>query len=800
MSRKVKLRKPRDSAHISRPGVAQTSKTREAEMAGRKRPDKGSRRGRGNFEVLFENNPHPTWVYDLETLQFLEVNKAAIAKYGFSRDEFLGMRITDIRPQEDVALLIDNLHEKRPILQSSQWRHRCKDGRILDLEVSSHLTQHKRRKAAVVVAQDITERKQAEEALRASEARTRLIVDTAHDAFIAMDAGGFIVDWNQRAEITFGWSREEAIGRPLGDTIIPPQYREAHKRGLKHFLATGEGPVLNKRFEIMALHRDGHEFPVELTIRPIRLEQGYIFNSFLHDITEKKQAEEALRLAKEDAERTSKFKDQFLSTMSHELRTPLNAVLGFSELLTDGRYGPLNERQRRYIQHIQEGGRHLLRLISDILDLSKIEAGRFELAVESVSVERAVAEVSSALEPLVQQKSQKLSWQVEPGLGVRADATRFKQILMNLLGNAIKFTPEDGRIELLARLVDSEVRVEVRDTGPGIPAEEQKRIFEAFYRLPQGDRLPEGTGLGLAITKRLVELQGGGLNLESEPGRGSCFYFSLPAIEAIQPKPSEPAGVRLGTAELPRIMVIEDDPAARQIIRLQLTSSGYEVILCEQPDHALEMAAELQPHAITLDLLMKPVDGLQLLFQLKDDPRTVKIPVIVLTIVDQPAVGSVLGADEYLVKPVERSTLLAAVERCLGARGARQATQPILVVEDDGPTCEIIAELLTTEGYSVATVNDGAQARAWVNRSIPELIILDLLLPEVSGFELLADWRAHPRTADLPVFVLTGKDLTHEEERYLRAHAESLFRKRQPWQEALIQQVRRATARRGEAG
>src|SRR5437870_9704660 len=503
-----------------------------------------------------------------------------------------------------------------------------------------------------------------------------------------------------------------------------------------------------------------------------------------------RKANKALVRANEEAERASRFKDQFLSTMSHELRTPLNSVLGFSALLAEERYGTLNERQARYVSHIHNGGQHLLNLINDILDLSKIEAGRLELAIENVLVPTAFAEVTSTLRSLVEKKSQTLSQFAATGLAIRADSTRFKQVLMNLVGNAIKFSPAGGRIELVAHKTDGQVRVEVRDTGPGIPPEEQKRIFDAFYRFSQSGEATEGTGLGLAITRRLVELQGGQLGLQSQPGQGSCFFFSLPAATVLRqasPRISE-AGAK--SEEPPRVLVIEDDPVAGQLIQTHLTASGYEVVLCNEPGRAAEMAAELQPDAITLDILMEP-SGWEVLVQLKNDARTASVPIIVVTIVDQPSMGAALGADEYLVKPVERAALLAAVDRCLAARGGAPPARPILVVEDDPPTREVITELLTEQGYAVATAADGAQARAWVATSLPELVVLDLLLPKVSGFELLAEWRASPRTADLPVFVLTSKDLTREEEINLRAHVELLLRKEQPWQQTMLSQLRR---------
>jgi signal transduction histidine kinase/DNA-binding response OmpR family regulator len=511
----------------------------------------------------------------------------------------------------------------------------------------------------------------------------------------------------------------------------------------------------------------------------------------------KKEVEEfshSILRAKEEVERGSKFKDQFLSTMSHELRTPLNAVLGFSDLLGDERYGPLNERQQRYVKHIHAGGKHLLTLISDILDLSKIEAGRMELSFESLRVATTLGEVISVMQPLAEKKSQVLVKVAEPDLTVRADSTRLRQVLLNLVGNAIKFTPDGGRIELAARLVQDKVRVEVRDNGPGIPPEEQQRIFEAFYRLRESGKKTEGTGLGLAITHRLVDLHGGELSLESQVGQGSCFYFSLPMgappREASPPK-AEPAQKDL---RAPRVLVIEDDRAAALLIQSQLTSAGYKVMTCMEPQNAVEVAAQFQPSAITLDIVMKPKNGWEVLSQLKRDSRTAHIPMIVVSIVDQPGMGTLLGADEYLVKPVEKGILLAALERRISRRPADTLPRPILVVEDDTAAREFLAEMLVAQGYAVTTASNGAMARAQVAANLPELVILDLVLPEVSGFALLEEWRASPRTADLPVFVLTSKDLNHEEQRYLRLHAESLLYKQQPWQEALLKQLARIVA------
>jgi DNA-binding response OmpR family regulator len=295
----------------------------------------------------------------------------------------------------------------------------------------------------------------------------------------------------------------------------------------------------------------------------------------------------------------------------------------------------------------------------------------------------------------------------------------------------------------------------------------------------------------LAITQRLAELHGTTLELESQSGQGSCFYFCLPVGPPPRQSQAREAKVRKIVGKAKKVLVIEDDREAAQLIQANLSSAGYETVVCNRPQDAAREAAEMQPDVVTLDLLMKPASGWEVLLQLKRDLRTTYIPIIVISIVDQPAIGTSLGADEYLVKPVDRASLLAAVRRCLAPKQGAPAQRPILVVEDDTPTREVVAELLTAQGYDVTTAEDGEQARAQMAAGLPELVILDLMLPKVSGFELLAEWRSKPRTADLPVFVLTSKDLTVEEEQYLRKHAESLFHKQQSWQQQLSEQLQR---------
>lgn len=509
---------------------------------------------------------------------------------------------------------------------------------------------------------------------------------------------------------------------------------------------------------------------------------------------------ESILRAKEDIERASRFKDQFLSTMSHELRTPLNAVLGFSQLLSDDRYGPLTERQARYVNHIHSSGQHLLRLINDILDLSKIEAGRLQLNVEDVSVDFSFAEVCDSLQPLVDKNGHKLIQSVPPGLAVRADGTRFKQMLMNLLGNAIKFTPSGGKIELGARQIDNMVRIEVRDSGPGIPPEEKQRIFEAFHRMHQTEKTSEGTGLGLAITRKLVELHGGQLDVESKPSEGSCFFFTLPAVVFAEKAQKQQAMESTnGTKPRTKILVVEDDVSSAYLLDSQLSSAGYEVTVCSQPQDAVKMAIELQPAVITLDVIMLPLNGWDVLAKLKGDPRTANIRVVMVTVMDQRNTGLLLGADEYIVKPVDKDILLGAVERCLAHSENSTANQSILVVEDHAPTREFIVDLLSNSGYTVSSAADGVQARVRVQATQPHLVILDLNLPQVSGFGLIAEWRRIPETTALPIIVLTNKDLTNDEKEFLRTNTEALLSKHEPWREELLRQVRRATPLVAEA-
>jgi len=393
----------------------------------------------------------------------------------------------------------------------------------------------------------------AEAKLRESKQQTRLIIDTAYDAFVAMDAQGMITDWNSQAEQSFGWSRDEARGRTLADTIIPPQHRDAHQRGLRHFLTTGEGPVLDKRIEITALRRDGTEFPVELSIRPLKAGESYTFNAFIADISERKRAHEELEKAKQAADAASRAKSQFLATMSHELRTPLNAIIGFSEVLADHTFGELNQKQAHHVSNVLTSGRDLLKLINDILDLSKVEAGHMELDYSTFEIGPTVQNVVGVVKALAAQKRLTVDIEMDPSLTpLTADQAKFRQILYNLLSNAIKFTPQGGRVKVTAavdrgqsmdRPTGQRVTLSVTDTGIGIKREDQERIFGEFVQVDSTyARRQQGTGLGLALTQRLVELHDGHIRVDSAgPGQGSTFTVVLPLEPKQEPHSTDPA-------------------------------------------------------------------------------------------------------------------------------------------------------------------------------------------------------------------------------------------------------------------
>jgi signal transduction histidine kinase/DNA-binding response OmpR family regulator len=471
----------------------------------------------------------------------------------------------------------------------------------------------------------------------------------------------------------------------------------------------------------------------------------------------------------------SRLKSAFLANMSHELRTPLNAIIGFSELMLDAPPGGEEDpaTQRRYVSTIHSSGQHLLALINDVLDLSKIEAGKMELQPDPFELAHVVEQVRATVEPLAAQKGIALSVDLNGAGGVFADEGKVKQVLYNLLSNAIKFTPEGGSATVSARRGVQTVQLTVSDTGIGIAPEDQSRLFQEFQQLDSSPaRRFEGTGLGLALSRRLVELHGGRMWVESALGKGSRFHFTLPLYVAAPtvPRAADSGGVN-GDAlphGAPLVLVVEDDPSAASILTLHLSRGGFRTVVATTADEALRLAQSERPAAVTLDILLPDVrDGWQVLTALKQDPATQHLPVVVVSVVDDERRATALGALDYFVKPVDRDALLGSLRRILATRDEpAQRLGRILVADDEPDALELLAAILRPAGYDVLTAPGGGEAIEVARSAQPDVLILDLMMPEVSGFDVITALRADQRLRHLPIVIVTAKELTaHERER-----------------------------------
>ena len=660
------------------------------DITARRRAEQLLRESEERHRKLFDNNPHPTWVFDRETLRFLAVNAAAVRKYGYSSDEFLKMTIKNIRPPEDVPVLLDSVGRVQDGNESiGIWRHRRKDGTDIDVEITSYALSFADRPAEVVVAVDVTERK-----------------------------------------------RDEAEKRKFMDKLAA--------------------------------------------------------------------SNQELDLRNREVERATLLKSKFLASMSHELRTPLNAIVGFSDLLADETPGELNGKQKRFVNHIKQGSAHLLQLINDILDLSKIEAGQLELRCEDFQLKDALPEGLSTIRPLAMIKNIQIQNNLKTDLSVHADRVRFKQVLYNLLSNAVKFTPKDGRIDIDCVEKGNEVCISVTDTGIGIRSEDQAVVFEEFRQVEGNtDTGNEGTGLGLAITKRLVEQQGGKISLESEPGKGSRFTFTLPIGSFITSSKSlpvngsaRPNGAAAGGGRKPLILVVDDEIPARELIASYLESE-YRIVMAESGAEVVQKARQLLPDAITLDVLMPGGNGFETLVALQKTPETANIPIIIVSIVDQKQVGFALGAADYLVKPIRKPVLLETIRKHVPLQTDDDAA--ILLVDDDPKTLELLEQTLRSAGYETQSVQSGARALEVLSSKLVSAVLLDLLMPGMDGFEVIRHVREQETLKDLPILVMTAKTLAQEEIALLSRETQAQFQKNGSWRQQLIVEVGRVVQGRKRA-
>jgi GAF domain-containing protein/DNA-binding response OmpR family regulator len=522
----------------------------------------------------------------------------------------------------------------------------------------------------------------------------------------------------------------------------------------------------------------------------VAIQNARLFEEVEDSRIELQQRAKALEDANARLQELDRLKSQFLAHMSHELRTPLNSIIGFSEVLMDGLVGQLTPEQLECVNNILTSGEHLLALINDILDLSKIEAGRVTLDLKVLDVEEWLAGVQKTIAPLVEKKSQTLTIDLAADLPqLVADPFRIKQVLINLLSNANKFTPEGGHITLSCYMADPETMIfSVADTGIGIKPEEQEIIFEEFRQsssISVGD--VGGTGLGLAISRRLVEMHGGHMWVESEYGAGSTFSFLLP-ISSARVKPAA-ARDTITLSESKIVLIIEDDLRFSNLLALYLRQEGYAPAQHHTGANVLERVLELRPDIITLDIMLPDQDGWEVLRILKSNVRTKDIPVLVISVIDDGEKALRLGATDYLVKPVRRRDIQTLLDRLTALKSTGQ-TIKVLIADDDRDIIELLKEMLPGERYEMLAAQDGEEGFDVAHDERPDVILLDLMMPGSSGFDMLKKLRAAEETAGIPVIVLTAIDVTSEQRRFLEETTVKIMRKTALTPQSLLAELR----------
>ena len=520
--------------------------------------------------------------------------------------------------------------------------------------------------------------------------------------------------------------------------------------------------------------------------------------------TEIRERQHELELLSEEAKSASRAKSQFLANMSHELRTPMNAIIGYSEMLTEEAEDLELREFIPDLKKIRTAGKQLLALINDILDLSKIEAGKIELHYENFDVKQMISDVATVSQPLASKNSNQLILNVAEDVGsISSDLTRVRQILFNLLSNASKFT-QAGTVELtVARIPGDEgdqIQFQVKDSGIGMSPTQINKVFEAFTQADSSTtRKYGGTGLGLAITKKFCEMLGGQISLESELGHGTTFSVRLPyPVKEEAASRGDSADEKGVTHPVQRgeghVLIIDDDAVVQDLMRSFLVGKGYTVRVANSGPEGLRLARESYPDVITLDIAMPEMDGWSVLSALKHDNALRDIPVMVLTMSDNRNRGYALGATEYLTKPID-SERLAEVLR----KYSRPEHSPILVVEDDPDTRDLLRAILSKNGWIVEGAENGRVALGKVVQSMPAVVLLDLMMPEMDGFAFIEEFRKLPASRNIPVVVLTAKDLTAEDRKRLNGHVERILAKG-PGTEAVLMTVLEFVAQQSAIG
>jgi PAS domain S-box-containing protein len=675
----------------------------------------------------------------------------------------------------------------------------------------------------LLIGTDNTARKQVEDErtrldqrLRDQHFYTRSLLESNIDALMACDPRGIITDVNKQTEALTGCTRDELIGAPFKNYFTDPARAEA---GINRVLA--EGKVTN--YELTARARNGDLTVVSYNATTFHDRDRRLQGVFAaaRDVTELKRYERTLQQKNAELEAASRMKSEFLANMSHELRTPLNAIIGFSEVLRDGLLGEMSDQQRAFIGDIFSSGKHLLSLINDILDLSKVEAGKMMLDIEHVQVSPLFVNSLSIIREKAAARRVQLVMDTAGDLGsINADARKVKQIVYNLLSNAVKFTIEGGEVALRASrvprsavgvlsgrwggrsfpLANNEftefLAISVTDSGIGVSPEGLEQLFTPFTQIDSGlARKYEGTGLGLAMVKLLVELHGGAVAVESQVGQGSCFTVWLPLREAesavltprmvLPPRAAPPPGA-------PTALIVEDDPKSAELIRVQLELEGFAVVHATSAEAALVLAEEQPLSLITLDIMLPNMDGWELLRRLKDTPSLKGIPVVIISIVADRTKGLTLGAADVMSKPFSRHELSGSLAGLGFVPRKKGERLKVLVVDDDPSAVELIAVRVLDLPGTVFRAYSGSEAIAAVMRELPDLIVLDLMMPGVDGFEVVKALQQRPATARIPILIVTSKPLTDDERARLNGYVTSIIGKAELDRHRFAAEVRRA--------
>lgn len=622
-------------------------------------------------------------------------------------------------------------------------------------------------------------------ALRDNEKRYRWLIELSPEA-IAVHSNRKLVFLNDACAHLLGADAPlELLERDIMD-FIPEDSRKLF----------GEQSKSSAQFvEAGLLRLDGTRVEVEIATVPVTYDSRPSVQVIIRDITESKRVAQELRSARDAAETANRAKSTFLANMSHELRTPLNAIIGYSEMLQDEAEEKRQMGLLPDLKKIHSAGKHLLELINDILDLSKIEAGKIELFFEKFDVHQLIQDVVASIQPILEKNSNRVEVTTlsDPG-ELNADIVRTRQILLNLLSNACKFT-EQGTItvEISRKDVDGRewIYIRVKDTGIGMTEEQVGRLFQSFTQADAStSRKYGGTGLGLVISRKFSQMMGGDITVTSEIGSGSTFTVQLPAQPQVVHAGPHHVLERVKSVavqqEASLVLIIDDDPVVRDLLARFFTREGYPVVTAGSGPEGLRMAKELKPIAITLDVMMPGMDGWTVLNALKADPELVNIPVIMITIVENLSQGYALGVSDYLTKPIEWDRLRAILEKYK----LQNEVSKILIVEDDLPTREMLRRMVRKGNWQVTEAENGLAALKCVEKEKPDLILLDLMMPQMDGFEFISEFRKMPGCKSIPIVVVTAKELTYEDQIRLNGDVQRILQKGAYTREELEDEIR----------